>query len=295
MKNYCGIQRADGLNAVCEAHVFAEGQNWITMLGYIHKDRAKPHFAVRLHNVTEDEVAEGCARWAQASFTYDEGKMVMNKSNMMNKAHAHYSSSAHLQGDTLLATLTDMLNTKKYVPNPSFISGAGGTLRHEAAEAFWSCITGQREMTEKDTKTIFFGATYGSARRPGAAPPAAERYYTAGDEAGVDLGAACDDVVVTEGALAEPNPVPPPVATRNRLSRWARNLLRPSPIDVEADGATVEPEGAGRTLGAGLDSPLSTDGSGSHDSDHDFIDDSNVQDDEASHPRWALAQEAMEM
>ena len=40
IKQYCGIVRGDGLNSVFESHVFRAGQDWETMVGYLHKDRA---------------------------------------------------------------------------------------------------------------------------------------------------------------------------------------------------------------------------------------------------------------
>ena len=58
VKNYCGIQRGDGLHAVIECHVFGAGQQWSTMIGYIHKDRLKPHFRVLMKNVSDEEVEE---------------------------------------------------------------------------------------------------------------------------------------------------------------------------------------------------------------------------------------------
>ena len=115
----------------------------------------------------------------------------------------------------------------------AFLNGPGGVLRRSALEAYWSNINGA-ELTEVEVGTILFGDERNYVpRRPGAAVEG-ERYFDPtprnspieintekeNDVVEVDM-----EVTATEGALATSNPVPPPVASRDQLCLFTRNLL----------------------------------------------------------------------
>ena len=78
-----------------ELHVFKQGQNWTTMLGYIWKDRDKTHFRNLAHNIDNDEVKRGISEWTSLKLSYEDDKIVLNKKNFFVKARAMSSYYLH--------------------------------------------------------------------------------------------------------------------------------------------------------------------------------------------------------
>ena len=70
--------------------VRARAQTWVLMLGYVHKDRMMSHFQVYTYKVPKNEIDIGIAEWTAAKISYDDGKILVTKTNMFHRAYAYY-------------------------------------------------------------------------------------------------------------------------------------------------------------------------------------------------------------
>ena len=272
VRNYCGIRRGDGVNSVIEAHIFGEGQNWVAMLGYLHKDRLKSHWRVLLKGVTDQEVQEGIIRWTAAALSFEDGKTGITKTNIFKLVDAHYTSNPPLEGETMLGVLTDMMNRHMFYATVAFLSGPGGVMRADACEAQWRCIRG-KTLVEADVRRIFFG---NEPYKPGTAQRGA-RYYDAPSPVQPDASPLRAD----EGFLATDHPSGPAApATRADLSAFVANMMNQGEAGGSSDA--IRP-----------DSPRSKEGS-RHASDDEFLDDGEEGDGGDVHMYRALGQDEQE-
>ena len=153
-----------------------------------------------------------------AALSFEDGKTGLTKTNLFKQAHAHYTADPNLEGQSLVTTLTSLLNKRTHYVTITFLTGPGGVLRRDACEAFWSNINGH-ELTENDVENLFFGTRtrykYGTRDDQ-------QRYYS--PPSPVHTTETENSLGTEEGFLSEQHPDPSPKVTVENMSPFVRRL-----------------------------------------------------------------------
>lgn len=174
IKKVLAVRRGDGSGCRIELHIFRAGQEWETMLGYLHKDREKTHFQAFKHNIDEQAITRGIAEWTAAKVSFEDDKIVITKKSLFDKVFAYHANYIAPDKRPLLETVTMMLNSGKYVFSASLLTGVGGPMRESAAHVMWKLILGYKLTQEEVRMLLFF---YEQKRVAPGSWVEGERYY----------------------------------------------------------------------------------------------------------------------
>ena len=141
LKQAMGVRHGDGSGCTIELKPLVDGQTFQRMVGYVNKDRLLTHFRRRSKGVSEELRAAGIEELTQLRLSFLDDKIVLNKANLLIKAHNFHGNEYPDDKDiSLTQVLADMHNNKKYIIAPTVLMSANGQMRRDAAETYWSLL-----------------------------------------------------------------------------------------------------------------------------------------------------------
>jgi hypothetical protein len=123
------------------------------MLGYVHKDRALPHFQNLGFGVTQSEIEAGIDEHASLKLNPHDDKIMLNKSNLFLRAYAWLQSNPGHEDSSFATVLAAMLSPNndsesKYAFAATLFMSQAGQMREEAAETYYKILV-SKKMTVK--------------------------------------------------------------------------------------------------------------------------------------------------
>jgi hypothetical protein len=121
------------------------GQTFQRMLGYVHKDRALPHFRNVGFGVTESEIEAGIEEHASIKLNPLDDKIMLNKTNLFLRAYAWMHGNPGHEEESFATVISTMLSPHdgkptKYAVSPSLFMNHSGQMREEAAETYFKTL-----------------------------------------------------------------------------------------------------------------------------------------------------------
>ena len=92
MKTVCNVCWGDGQNMLVYIKPFGATQTKQRMTGYVRKDRNLASFRNRCKNVSQEMIDAGIAEHASLKLNPNDGKIMLNKSNLFQKACAAHGT-----------------------------------------------------------------------------------------------------------------------------------------------------------------------------------------------------------
>jgi hypothetical protein len=133
------------------------GQNLHTpigILGYVQKDRAKPHFQCRLSaNITPDAQRRAHVAWLTYGNLHSKDKSVITPGNLFDYCDKFAYLHAMEPGTPIQSVLIDMLRTGSFLPSPLFLKPNDPLHRYES---IWRLTMERGVPLLDDVANVFF-------------------------------------------------------------------------------------------------------------------------------------------
>ena len=173
-----------GDHVVCKTVHGRDGYTYTFMLGYVQKDRSRPHFRLTTKNVTEEELQYGMVEYgARAS---NKAVPLITRSNIFEKirlflrlergplgAITKYMDRNARPADALCVhdVLLIMVRSARFTPSGEWIS-FGGYLSAPRSDAMLRIVLNPKQAARDDVRCVFFGieATMDAPSAPSRAP-----------------------------------------------------------------------------------------------------------------------------
>ena len=123
---FCPARTHARITRTLTGSLFPCSQNWMMMLGYIHKDQTLPHFKIVLHNINPNEIVKGIAEWQTAKLSYEDDKIMLTKANLFHRLSSYRLNSDPESNNSFVQDMTNLLNTKKYIHGRLAVRAAVG-------------------------------------------------------------------------------------------------------------------------------------------------------------------------
>ena len=155
MKAAMGVRWGDGSGCLIHLKPLAESQSVTTMIGYVRKDRNLSTFRNRNKNVTDEMVAAGISAHETLKMSYMDGKIVLTKSNLFQKAFQKWFNEIAPRKMRFSALMTEILNDGNHVLSAHLLMNSNGQMRRTAAEVYWNLLMGN-EVTEYEVSHLLY-------------------------------------------------------------------------------------------------------------------------------------------
>jgi hypothetical protein len=137
------------------------GQTIPAMIGYITKDQGEPHYQIRTHNITAQQLTNGRRDHECLLTSFDDNKKILNMKNMFNECF-RFSQRCLSPAIVLIQyVLLYMIQSGNYIFSPDFIS-TFKKIDISEADVLWDMVYEPRKVTiGMILKLVFDSRSYG--------------------------------------------------------------------------------------------------------------------------------------
>lgn len=140
---------------------FRRGQTFQAMIGYVTKDTGQPHYQIRLHNVTAEEVSNGRQVHNSLITSYDSTKKIITGRNLLAET---FRFSQRCLAPIIAPpeyVLLYMMQSAQYILAPEFVASFK-KISHSETLSLWKIIHEPESATIDMVMTIVFDSrSYG--------------------------------------------------------------------------------------------------------------------------------------
>jgi hypothetical protein len=139
-------------------HPLGEGQTVEHMLGYVQKDRGKPHYALLTHNVTDAELQAGIKAYNEVAGDYRLNKVIITKKGFVARLWSYWHANfwPFLVPVDVIALC--MIRSAAYVADAAWTSSAVGRVNEYSRDAaWWVMSTRPSRATLEQVRVVFWG------------------------------------------------------------------------------------------------------------------------------------------
>ena len=112
-------------------------------------------------------VSAGVAEHQACRLDFEQGKIVLTKTNMFKRLWSHYMMTSKFQAvqdmPTIIDVFTDMLNSHIYIPSVALLS-LSGRMTEIVAQIMWKVMLGI-EISVKEARTLLFAPEFNKSNR----------------------------------------------------------------------------------------------------------------------------------
>ncbi len=130
-------------------------QSMVAMIGYITKDQGRPHYQLRVHNVTVQDINKGRQEHNAMLANFEENKKVVTLRSVFIDAFRFIKRCMDPCIVPLDMCLTYMLQSGEYVLSPDFITSFRKLDAGECS-VYWDLIHHPEECTLDDVRALVF-------------------------------------------------------------------------------------------------------------------------------------------
>ena len=139
-------------------HPLGEGQTVEHMLGYVQKDRGKPHYALLCHNVTDADLQAGVKAYNEVAGDYRLNKVIITKKGFVARLWSYWHANfwPFLVPVDVIALC--MIRSAAYVADAAWSSSAVGRANEYSRDAaWWVMSTRPSRATLEQVRVVFWG------------------------------------------------------------------------------------------------------------------------------------------
>lgn len=136
----------------------SEGQTIEHMLGYVQKDRGKPHYALLSHNVTDGELQAGIKAYNEVAGDYRLNKVIITKKGFVGRLWAYWHANYWPFIVPVDVVVLCMIRGGSYVADASWCTsplGHADDFRRDTA--WWVMSTRPARATLEQIRSVFWG------------------------------------------------------------------------------------------------------------------------------------------
>jgi len=111
------------------------------MLGYVQKSRGAANYKAMFKGFSEDDQTKARKAYAQLKVSPEQGRIVINKSNLLKSTFSFYKSHFDPLPMELPRILFFMLRSGDYFPHSAFISRTGPSVDYKNSVLQAECLT----------------------------------------------------------------------------------------------------------------------------------------------------------
>ncbi len=145
-----------GDNSKLTVKPFEPSQRWEAMLGYVQKDWGEPHFQLRQHGVSQEELQQGRVRYRELKDDYMSGRVPLNRKTFLERVHAFRRANYHPFWVPMAVAVLHMLRSDGYVPGTSWVNARGGDIDYQKHEIWQFCVDRPGEVTLDMVEMLFY-------------------------------------------------------------------------------------------------------------------------------------------
>jgi hypothetical protein len=138
-------------------HPLGEGQTVEHMLGYVQKDRGKPHYALLSHNVTDAELQAGIKAYNEVAGDYRLNKVIITKKGFVARLWSYWHANFWPFMMPVDVIALCMIRSGAYVADAAWTSSPVGRANEYSRDAaWWVMSTRPSRATLEQVRVVFW-------------------------------------------------------------------------------------------------------------------------------------------
>jgi hypothetical protein len=138
-------------------HPLGAGQTLEHMLGYVQKDRGKPHYALLSHDITDAELQAGGKAYSEVAGDYRINKVLITRKGFVGRVWAYWHANFWPFVVPCDVVVLCMLRSGQYVPDGSWCtSSLGHGVDFSVSAAWWMMVTRPDRAMLEQVRVLFW-------------------------------------------------------------------------------------------------------------------------------------------